>query len=129
MIQITQNETAKIIRDLLQIAKVAMPGKLYDEDPRVATAAALLGQWETGVSPARAPNVTSRPPNFDITALAQTRAVEQSASGIAFLVELPWDIVRGLTTSQGDLVPHDPSEAVNFIMRDWLAGRNYLPAE
>lgn len=49
---IGQNETAKIIRDLLRIAKVAMPSDLYDQDPRVLLATAALANLQVEISPA-----------------------------------------------------------------------------
>ncbi|MGN6683599.1 MAG: hypothetical protein ACTHKD_06260 [Devosia sp.] len=51
---IDQNQTGKIIRDLLRIAKVAMPGRLYDEDPRVLVARAALREMEESGAPAPA---------------------------------------------------------------------------
>ncbi len=111
-------ELAKVIRDLLRIAKVAMPAKVFGEDPRVTYATALLSRLEYPASSARPPNVTSQPPRIDVAALAQRRAVEESASGISFVAELPWDLVGAMTAVEK--LPADPSDAVNFIVRDWL---------
>jgi len=121
-----RNETAKVIRDLLRIAKVAMPPKLYAEDPRVIVATAALSELEAGVSPARPPNLTSRPPKFDPLALSRTRPIEQSAAGISFLTDLPWDLVSAMTAAQGDVLPLDPSDAVAYVLWDWLTGHGYL---
>lgn len=123
-----QGETAKIIRDLLRIAKVAMPPKLFGEDPRVTRAIALLASLETGLFPSRAPNVSSRPPGFDVTVLAAKRAVEESAAGISFVVDLPWDIAAALTNSDDPLLPLDPADAVTHATRTWLASGGHLPS-
>jgi hypothetical protein len=65
------------------------------------------------------------PPGFDITKLATKRAVEMSLSGISFVTDLPWDVVEGLAAAQADSAPMDPSDAVTFILRDWLATMGY----
>src|SRR3569832_1683656 len=90
-----QNEIAKTIRDLLVIAKVAMPPNLFAQDPRVIVAMAVLKELD-GSSVTRPPNITSRPPQFAVAALAQHRPVEGSSTGISFLCDLPWDLVTGL---------------------------------
>lgn len=92
-------EIAPIIRDLLRIAKVAIPPKIYAEDPRVTRATALLKSIETGRSPSRTPNVASRPSTLDVMAMVLQRPVEESFVGISFVADLPWDVVEALAFS------------------------------
>jgi hypothetical protein len=129
MAAISPNETAKIIRDLLRIAKVAMPGHLYDEDPRVLVARAALRELETNSSTGRPPNVTSRSPALDVAKLAPNRSVEMSSTGISFVFDVPWDLVDALHDAQADFAWLDTSETVGFALRDWLTGHGYLQAE
>ena len=125
MTELIAAELAKVIRDLLRIAKVAMPPKTFGEDPRVTAATAVLESLE-GRSSARVPNVTSRPPQLDIARLAQRRAVEESAAGIAFMMDLPWDLVEAMTAMPD--IPADPSDAMEYIARDWLTSQGTLPS-
>jgi len=46
----TTTEVARIVRDLLNIAKVAMPEDLYSVDPRIINAEALLARLEGKVN-------------------------------------------------------------------------------
>jgi len=103
------------MRDLLRIAKVAMPPKVFGEDPRVTTATAVLETLE-GRTLGRTPNVTSRPPKLDVARLAQRRAVEESAAGITFTMELPLDLVEAMTALPD--IPADLSDAMGYIARD-----------
>lgn len=104
-----------------------MPPKLYAEDPRVKRASALLKSLETGLSPSRTPNAASRPPSFDIIGMTLQRPVEQHQSGISFLTDLPWDVVAAMNAELAttDLFPLDPSDALNYIARDWLTGHGH----
>ena len=123
MVAISQNETAKIIRDLLRIAKVAMPGDLYDQDPRVLVAVAALKDLEGSASPARPPNLTSRAPALDTATVAVRTPVELSSAGASFVLELPWDIVDGLHDAQAAFSRLDTPETVLSALRDWLTGQ------
>lgn len=126
MAGVDDNSTAKIVRDLLVIAKVAMPPKLYAEDPRVTRATALLKSLEAGLSSSRTPNLASRPPASDVTAMAVRRPVEESRDGISFVVDLPWDLVEALGKAlEVDAMPLDPSDALTFIARDWFTAHGY----
>ena len=128
MAEISQNEIGKIIRDLLRIAKVAMPSDLYDQDPRVVTAIAAVRMIEAGVSPSRPPNVSSRAPSIDVAQLATMRPVEMSAAGLSFVLDLPWDLVDPLVKAQDDFARLDPADTVQFGLRDWLTAHGYLVA-
>ncbi|MBL8597370.1 MAG: hypothetical protein JNL14_06495 [Devosia sp.] len=83
MIESTPGEVGKVLRDLLVVAKIAMPPKLYSQDPRIAAASSLLKRIEQGASPSRPPNIASRPPSFDASAVAGCRASEESKDGIS----------------------------------------------
>ena len=123
MTEFSRAELAKVMRDLLRIAKVAMPPKVFGEDPRVTSAMAVIESLE-GRAPSRLPNVTSLHPRLDITRLTQRRAVEESATGIAFVMELPWDLVEAMITMPD--IPADPSAAMEYIARDWLVSQGAL---
>ena len=114
--------TALVVRELLTIAKVAMPPKLFGQDPRVSRGIALMKELEAGLSSSRPPQVTSRPPKLDIAVLASRRAVAETGKGISFVTDLPWDLVEALAEAEG--LPLDPAEAVSFIVRDWLTLRD-----
>ena len=119
-------ELARVLRDLLVIAKVAMPPKLFGEDVRVTRAVSLIKTLETGGTSARPPNAVGRPPKLDVSVLASKRAVAENGRGISFVTELPWDLVEGLVAAAEDL-PLDPEEATAFIVREWLTANGYLP--
>ncbi len=87
-------QSPKVIRDLLVVAKVAMPPRLYAQDPRLAAASSMLRSLEQGISAHRPPNSSDRPPDFDVTALALSRPVEESKYGISYVVDLSWDLVE-----------------------------------
>ena len=127
MNEATPGELAKVLRDLLVVAKIATPPSLYAQDPRISSAAMLLKRMEHGTSQARVPNSSSKPPGFDVTALAVARAVEESKDGISFVVDMSWDLVeaswRAMTADQA--YPLDPNEAVNYVMRDWFTAHGY----
>ena len=71
---------------------------------------------EQGTSQARVPNTSSKPPGFVATALAVSRAVEESKDGISFVVDMSWDLVeaswRAMTADQD--YPLDPNEVQTF---------------
>jgi hypothetical protein len=123
----TPGELAKTIRDLLVVARVAMPPSLYAQDPRISTAAALLKRIEQGSSSSRPPNTSVKPAGFDVTALAVSRAVEESREGISFVVDMSWDLVeaswRAMTEDRS--YPLDPNDAVDYVLRDWFTSHGY----
>lgn len=127
MNEATPGEVAKVLRDLLVVAKVAMPPSLYSQDPRISSAASLLKRIEQGGSPGRVPNTSVKPPGFDVTALAVSRAVEESKDGISFVVDMSWDLVEASWRAMTDdrSYPLDPSEAVGYVMRGWFTAHGY----
>lgn len=128
MAEISKAETAKIIRGLLRIAKVAMPGNLYDQDPRVLIARAALNELEDSAFPARPPSTTSRMPALDVSELTPNVAVEMSATGMSFVLNLPWDLIEALHDAQAAFSRLDTPETVVFALRDWLTAHGYLEA-
>ena len=123
---LNEAELASVLRDLLVIAKVAMPPKLFSEDVRVTRALSLIKTLETGETSARPPNAVGRPPKLDISVLGSKRAVAESGRGISYVTELPWNLVEGLIDAAEDL-PLDPAEATAFIVREWLTANGHLP--
>ena len=124
MAAIDQSEISKIITDLLRIAKVAMPPKLYAEDPRIVLAGALLAEIYAAAPSARVPSVP-RAAGFRTSTL-DVRPVEQSASGLSLIVDLPWDLAEATAKAQGDRLPLPWSDAMNLIVREWLTTNGYL---
>ena len=47
-------------------------------------------------------------------------------SGLSFVVELPLYLAEATAGAQGDGLPLMWSEAVNFIVREWLTANAYL---
>lgn len=127
MSEATPGETAKVIRDLLVVAKVAMPPSLYAQDPRVAAATTMLRSLEQGISAHRPPNSSDRPPDFDVAALALSRPVEESKYGISFVVDLSWDLVEASAQALAadTSYPLDPGDAVDYVLRDWFTSHGY----
>ena len=118
----TKHELASIIRDLVRIAKVAMPPDLFMRDPRVMKANAYLvalGDPSHG-----------RPPNTGLDALAtllpelvDLRPIDGSK------MILDWDLVDPLIAAREQgMISVDDGEALNAIVRDWLIAHGYLPA-
>ena len=111
-----------IITDLLRIAKVAMPPKLFAEDPRIIRAFEALAELDGPGSSVRVPNVPASP----AARLAEFRAVEESRDGLSFITDLPWDLVDALSEAQKTVLPGDPSAAVNLVIREWLTSAGFL---
>ena len=121
------SETARVIRDLLVIAKVAMPPKLFGEDPRVTRAIALLALLVPSSPGSRVPNASPRPAGFELAVLASRRVVEESKDGVAFIAELRWDLLEALRRAVTLVdIPLDPSDQVSFIAREWLTANGLL---
>ncbi|MEQ1933813.1 MAG: hypothetical protein ABL962_08040 [Fimbriimonadaceae bacterium] len=113
---------AVIIEDLMTIAKVAMPPDLFEQDPRIKKAKALLvGLGREGP--------VGRPPNTGlddeleklIGPIVDLGPVDASA------MVLEWDLVDGVLEAREDgLVPPDDNALLNSIVRDWLMTHGYL---
>lgn len=112
MAAISPDEAAKIIRDLLRIAKVAMPGHLPDEDPRVLVVRAAPQELEASSSTGRSLHTTSRARALDVARLVPKQPVEMSSTGISFVLDVPRDLVDALHDAQADFARLDPPETV-----------------
>jgi hypothetical protein len=111
---------ARIVEDLIRIAKVAMPPKLFDEDPRVKKAQALLVSLGRPSPPGRAPNTGPDELEAILGAIVDIRPVDAST------IVLDWDLVEGILRARDHGLPTDDSAPLNTIVRDWLIGHGYL---
>lgn len=104
---------------LLAIAKAAMPGFLYDIDPRVQAALHLLNEIENP-SLSRPPDLQREPPMemVDITPPPHPGPAAPPT---------PWDISDSLDVFMASPeAPRTRSEAVVLILREWLTAKGYL---
>ena len=114
----TPSEQAKVVTDLLRIARVAMPPDLFEQDIRVRRALDMPG------NSIRVPN---HPPRSHAQRLAELRPVEESSDRLSFVTDLEWDLVLAVTEAQHTVLPLDPSAAINFIVRQWCVSAGFLP--
>lgn len=118
---VTKEDIAKIVGDLVTIAKVAMPPNLFLEDPRVKKAKALLVSLGRPSSSARPPNIGT---DADLEALVgpivDIRPVD------ATQMVLDWDLVDAVLEAREHGLPPDDNETLNFIIREWLTTNGYL---
>lgn len=116
----TRQALITLIDDLLTIAKVAMPPKLYAEDPRIKRARAYLIALGERPDGHRVPNTGPDPLEALIGEIVDLRPVNGSR------MVLDWDLVDGVLAARRDGLSEDDSEALNAIVRDWLIGHGYL---
>lgn len=119
----TRGGLAKLIRDLLEIAKVAMPPKLFSEDPRVKRAKAYLVALGQEPDDHRVPNTGPDPLEKLIGEIVDLRPVNASR------MVLDWDLADGVLAAQVHGLSTDNSEALNFIVREWLTTNGYLTVQ
>ena len=120
----TPSEQAKVVTDLLRIARVAMPPDLFEQDIRVRRALEMLAELEGPGNSIRVPN---HPPRSHAQRLAELRPVEESSDRLSFVTDLEWDLVLAVTEAQHTVLPLDPSAAINFIVRQWCVSAGFLP--
>jgi hypothetical protein len=119
----TREGLAKLIGDLLDIAKVAMPPKLYAEDPRVKRASAYLVALGRKPDEHRVPNTGPDPLEEILGEIADLRAINGTE------MVLDWDLVDGILAAQVHGLSTNNSEALNFIVREWLTANGYLTVQ
>ncbi|MGN6057443.1 MAG: hypothetical protein ACTHOI_02520 [Sphingomicrobium sp.] len=115
----SREHLASMIRDLLTIARVAMPPDLFAIDPRVKRGQSYLV--------ALGPFQSARPPNTDddqlkalLGDILDLRPVDASK------MVLDWDLVDAVLAARDHGLSLDDNEALNFIVRDWLVEHGYL---
>jgi len=119
-----RQEIASVVRDLLTIAKVAMPDDLDALDPRIGRALDTLSMLTSD-------DIGSLGPTEDVaTAMLADPDGPEALGVLAALDEatLPAsDITSGLDAfmASGE-APASPSAAITGILRDWLGSRGYL---
>jgi hypothetical protein len=118
----TREGLARLIDDLLEIAKVAMPPKLFAEDPRVKRAKGYLVALGKKPEQTRVPNTGPDPLEELIGDVVDLRAVDGTE------MVLDWDLVDGVLAAQVHGLSTNNGEALNFIVRDWLTANGYLKA-
>lgn len=121
-------DLAKVIRDLLTIAKVAMPEHLYEIDPRVRAGQSLLSMLNA--SRHRPPSI-ARDTGGDIPDLGEADPNDPMTHKVlAALSSVPdpdWDIAAALDAFMAEPdAPVTRPAAISLILRDWLVGHGYL---
>lgn len=117
----TKEDIAKIVEDLITIAKVAMPPNLFLEDPRIKKGKALLVSLGRPSSPARPPNIgTDAELEALVGPILDLRPVD------ATQMVLDWDLVDAVLEARGHGLPPDDNGTLNFIVREWLTANGYL---
>ena len=117
----TKEDIARIVDDLITIAKVAMPQNLFLEDPRIKKGKALLVSLGGPSSPTRPPNVGA---DSELEALVgpivNIRPVD------ATQMVLDWDLVDAVLEAREHGLAPDDNGTLNFIVREWLTTNGYL---
>ena len=117
----TKEHIAKIVDDLVTIAKVAMPPDLFIQDPRVNRAKALLVSLGRHSSPARPPNVGT---SADLQSLLEP--IQDGRPLDAANMMLGWDLVDAVLEARKHGLPADDREMLGFVLREWLIANGYL---
>ena len=116
----TKTELAAMIRDLVRIAKVAMPPDLFEQDPRIKKANAYLVALGD-------PSPLARPPNAGRSFLAALLPELEDLRPVnASKLVLDWDLVDPILAAREHGLSEDDSKALNYIVRDWLIAHGYL---
>lgn len=128
MAKLTNYDLAKIVGDLLTIAKVAMPKHLHADDRRLRAAQELL--TSLGASQHRVPamlRVAAERTPFLGSADPADPVARQVAAALDAMPQRHAEIEAGLDAYQKELgAPKDRLEAIDHILRDWLTGHGYL---
>jgi hypothetical protein len=128
MAKLTNYDLAKIVGDLLTVAKVAMPEHLHADDRRVRAAQELLTSLGAGQHrvPAQLRVDDEQMPFLGLADSADP-VVRQVVAALDAMPERDAEIEAGLDAFQNELeAPTDRAEAIDHILRDWLTGHGYL---
>ncbi len=126
--KLTNYEISRVVRDLLRIAEVAMPPKLYEQDPRVQAAYAMLDRL----------NASQHRPPAQVEVTAENAATDRQG-------EAPDQMVLDVMAKLDALSAPDPEvalaldkfmseggapalrhQAIEHILRDWFLGHGYI---
>ncbi|MGN6486299.1 MAG: hypothetical protein ACTHLT_00580 [Devosia sp.] len=123
-----EKSAAQALTDMLAVAKLWMPELMFEIDPRVHAARQLVATVNE-VSGSRAPSIVrdlaDDLPAIDLAPPATLEQVDQMSGA----EPPPWDITAGLDAFMAsDLATPTRTEAVIYILRDWLIGHGYLAA-
>jgi hypothetical protein len=129
MAKLTNYDLAKIVGDLLTIAKVGMPEHLHGEDRRLRAAQELL--TSLGASQHRVPamlDVDAEQPPFLGSADPADPIARQVAAALDAISSPDPDVAAALDTylAEQPIAPTTKAAAIDHILRDWLTGHGYL---
>lgn len=124
----TNYDLAKVILDLLTIAKLAMPGHLYNQDVRVHAGQQMLAALRPSRQrPPSVPWVDEPPVPFLGEADASDPAAREIIAALDAMPTGDWDVAAALDAFLAE--PDAPAtrlDAIALILRDWLVGHGYL---
>lgn len=128
MAKVTNYDLAKIVGDLLTIAKVAMPGHLHANDRRVRAAQELI--TSLGASQHRVPallRVDAEQVPFLGSADPADPVARQVAAALDAISTPDPEITAGLDAFLAEsFAPATRAAAIDHILRDWLTGHGYV---
>lgn len=126
MSQPTNYDIAKIVRDLLVIAKVAMPAHVYEQDRRVQSGQTLLDALNA--SQHRPPSVSKEPfAPFIGEADPLDPWAQHILNGLNAFPLRDIEVSKGIDAFLAEEAsPTTQPEAIEHILRDWLTGHGYI---
>jgi len=128
MAKLTNYDLAKIVGDLLIVAKVAMPEHLHADDRRLHAAQELL--TSLGASQHRAPallRVDAEQTAFLGSADPADPVARQVAAALDAISSPDPEVAAGLDAYLAEpIAPTTKAAAIDHILRDWLTGHGYL---
>jgi len=120
------NGVEQSLVELLAVAKLWMPDLLFEIEPRVHRArqlVATLGQVSGSRPPSIIAELSDELPILDLSPPATMESVERMRGA----EPPPWDISAGIDAFMAsDLALDNRTEAVIFMLRDWLIGHGYI---
>lgn len=125
--KVTNYELARLIRDLLRIAQVAMPPKLYAQDRRIQAAYVMLDNLnasqhrppaQVDLSAEELPADRHRAPDqMVLDVLSKLDSVPAPDPQVAAALDL-------FLSEEG--APAMRHQAIEHILRDWFVGHGYI---
>lgn len=128
MVTLTNYDLARIMHDLLVIAKVAMPGHLYQQDPRVHAGQKLLDQLNASQHrpPSELRELLGNVPHIG-SADADDPWAQRLDKILNAFPEPDVEVSKGIDAFLADIgSPATRPAAIEHILRDWLIGHGYI---
>lgn len=128
MASLTSYDIAKTVRDLLVIARVAMPPHLYGQDPRVLAGLKLLDTLNASQHrPPSVPSTHSEELPFLGTADPQDPWARRILDGLNAFPHPDIQVSKGIDAFLAEAdSPRTRPAAIEHILRDWLIGHGYI---